>query len=312
ADRRGRRPGPGDPLPALHSGPGARHAGALGAVRRGPGGALVRGARAAAGAPARGRAAGSGDAEQRVSPGRSQRAVPGAHQPDPQRRSRVARDQTAGGGDAGADGRAAAPRGRGPGRGDSGGAPRAHLRARIHHARVRLRLGHRAHRGQPDHPGDVRRRGGSPLDGGAGGHVHRESADPTATDPEKAVSPHPFDPLSLRERGNSARRSFPLSRRERGTGGEDYGTGAEDGCLVNTARHAWSSAATVKWSASITLSANAWPGTRPASGAKGRGVKMTSGSPSSSVPVMNSGAVPALYTPELKNRPLFSSNPRTP
>ncbi|HEY6158643.1 MAG TPA: response regulator, partial [Gemmatimonadales bacterium] len=35
------------------------------------------------------------------------------------------------------------------------------------------------------------------------------------------VSPHPFDPLSLRERGNSARPSFPLSQGERGTGGED-------------------------------------------------------------------------------------------
>jgi two-component system sensor histidine kinase/response regulator len=34
-------------------------------------------------------------------------------------------------------------------------------------------------------------------------------------------SPHPFDPLSLRERGNSARPSFPLSQGERGTGGED-------------------------------------------------------------------------------------------
>src|SRR3989442_7841815 len=35
------------------------------------------------------------------------------------------------------------------------------------------------------------------------------------------IGPHPFDPLSLRERGNSARESYPLSRRERGTGGED-------------------------------------------------------------------------------------------
>src|SRR5437870_13331142 len=46
------------------------------------------------------------------------------------------------------------------------------------------------------------------------------------------IGPHLFDPFSLRERGNSARASYPLSRRERGTGGEDHdverGTGGED------------------------------------------------------------------------------------
>src|SRR3989442_15422082 len=35
------------------------------------------------------------------------------------------------------------------------------------------------------------------------------------------IGPHPFDPLSLRESGKSGRASYPLSRRERGTGGED-------------------------------------------------------------------------------------------
>ena len=41
-----------------------------------------------------------------------------------------------------------------------------------------------------------------------------------------ALRPHPFDPLSLRERGNSVCPSFPLSTFvERGTGGEDYGEG---------------------------------------------------------------------------------------
>src|SRR5213596_3216899 len=39
------------------------------------------------------------------------------------------------------------------------------------------------------------------------------------------TGPHPFDPLSLRERGDSVRPSFPLSRRERGTGGEDPESG---------------------------------------------------------------------------------------
>src|SRR5205807_2439040 len=46
----------------------------------------------------------------------------------------------------------------------------------------------------------------------------------------RVKSPHPFDPLSLRERGNSVRPSFPLSAyAERGTGGEDRSaTGDED------------------------------------------------------------------------------------
>src|SRR5439155_26626185 len=37
-----------------------------------------------------------------------------------------------------------------------------------------------------------------------------------------SLRPHPFDPLSLRERGNEGRTSFPLPRKERGTGGEDH------------------------------------------------------------------------------------------
>src|SRR6266566_6985107 len=54
---------------------------------------------------------------------------------------------------------------------------------------------------------------------------------PHPLSPSPPCGPHPFDPLSLRERGNSVRPSFPLSTFvERGTGGEDYGggTGRED------------------------------------------------------------------------------------
>src|SRR5712691_7433863 len=43
------------------------------------------------------------------------------------------------------------------------------------------------------------------------------------------IGPHPFDPLSLRERGNPAGASYPLSRRERGTGGEDHTRGEGEG-----------------------------------------------------------------------------------
>src|ERR1051325_5062308 len=62
----------------------------------------------------------------------------------------------------------------------------------------------------------------SPLPAGGG------KLSPSVVPP---LGPHPFDPLSLRERGNSVRPSFPLSPSvERGTGGEDHerGTGGED------------------------------------------------------------------------------------
>ena len=107
------------------------------------------------------------------------------------------------------------PRGRDLSRGLGGRAQPAHAGLRGRCARTARAADALAAGVSADRPGGV-----------GTAHARRPRRGVLAPAGERHVSqssdPHPFDPLSLWERGNSVRPSLPLSRGERGTGGEDW------------------------------------------------------------------------------------------